>query len=239
MVMQNHRFRLILFLLHQTRKPNTSVEIIITHILEGKEMGYCLRVFTKTDEDILVSQLEKALSVAKIQAEIRVKEGNKYLWQEIELCHLGGLPICKVMRQPVIADSNGDRIIAEFLNQIENCKPQSAVEWLKRYLLEVKLIYIFEPLEGAMKYNGLDVIDEIQREIWSTLGGILQADHEGFTNDQGYHILWQFEEDAEGLWLMSVRNIFGKWISFEMDLKNQEHREAFFAGKVPKGVKRL
>ncbi|MCK4257975.1 MAG: hypothetical protein KAX49_03305 [Halanaerobiales bacterium] len=202
-------------------------------------MSYFLRLFSKDNEDIPISQLKKSLASANIQTKIRIKERTKNLWNQIEVALLDGDTICRIERLAVLADTAGEAQIFNFLNEIEDSKPQSAVKWLKKYLSEVKVIYTFEVLDSAEKNNGWDAIETIQDKIWETIGGILQADHEGFTNDQGYHILWQFDEDAEGKWMMAVLNLFGNWISFEMDLENQKHREAFWAGKVPKGVRKI
>ncbi len=63
---------------------------------------------------------------------------------------------------------------------------------------------------------------------------ILQADSEGFSNEGGYHILWQFNDSVEGPWWMGVLRD-GKWTHFEMDLGNQKQRESFLLGLIPEG----
>lgn len=60
----------------------------------------------------------------------------------------------------------------------------------------------------------------VQSAIWSVSGGILQADAEAFSNEDGYHIHWQFSDDATG----------------EMDLGEPSHRGSFWRGEVPQGV---
>jgi hypothetical protein len=87
--------------------------------------------------------------------------------------------------------------------------------------------------------GGWDAVHAVQWEIWMTLGGILQADGEGFSNEDGYHILWQFPEDAAGTLNAAVLGPTHRWIPFEMDLGDPEHRRAFLAGQVPQGARRL
>ena len=41
-------------------------------------------------------------------------------------------------------------------------------------------------------------------------GRILQADGEGLSNEDGYHNLWQFPEDAAGAWNMAVLDATGR-----------------------------
>ena len=38
-------------------------------------------------------------------------------------------------------------------------------------------------------------------------------------------------------WNLGVMVQDGRWVHFEMDLGNDEHREAFWRGEVPAGVK--
>jgi hypothetical protein len=64
----------------------------------------------------------------------------------------------------------------------------------------------------------------------------MQADGEGFTNEEGYHILWQFHDGVTGEWNMAVRNFFGQWTRFTMDLGDNLQRKEFLNGKVPKGA---
>jgi len=67
-------------------------------------------------------------------------------------------------------------------------------------------------------------------------GGIQQADGEGFSNEDGFHILWQFSEKATGSWWMAVLDETGKWVTYPMDLGNEKHRKAFKEGRIPPGV---
>jgi hypothetical protein len=53
--------------------------------------------------------------------------------------------------------------------------------------------------------------------LWNKSGGILQADTEGFSHEDGYHILWQFERDHDSAWAMAVLNEHGDWEAFEIE----------------------
>ena len=77
----------------------------------------------------------------------------------------------------------------------------------------------------------------MQTAIWHKASGILQADGEGFSNEEGYTILWQFSEDVEGPWSFGVLSPKARWVHFEMELGSDENREAFFRGEVPIGAK--
>jgi hypothetical protein len=107
---------------------------------------------------------------------------------------------------------------------------------LAEYLSNVRTIFAFQVLRGTDVKNGWDILDYVKGSIHEQVGGILQADAEGFSNEEGYHILWQFSDSVKGTWWMGVLTE-GEWVHFQMDLGNKRHREAFFRGEVPKGAK--
>lgn len=55
------------------------------------------------------------------------------------------------------------------------------------------------------------------------------------TSDPKIHI----SDDVKGEWNMAVKNFFGKWTNFTMDLGNQIQRTEFWSGNVPKNAKKL
>ena len=65
----------------------------------------------------------------------------------------------------------------------------------------------------------------------------MQADGEGFTNEEGYHIVWQFSDSVSGPWKMGVLQD-GVWRHFSMDLGDPDHRAAFLKGTVPDDLTR-
>ena len=69
-------------------------------------------------------------------------------------------------------------------------------------------------------------LSAVKNRIWSFAPSILLADNEGFSNEDGYHILWQFSGSVNGPWWMGVL-CDDHWRHFRMDLGNREHREAF------------
>jgi hypothetical protein len=93
-------------------------------------------------------------------------------------------------------------------------------------------------LSGSDRDDGWDSTHAIQEEIRDSVGGIFQADHEGFSNEDGDHILWEFDDSVTGPWNMAVLGPDGDWIPFEMELGDRRQREAFWAGEVPDGAKR-
>jgi hypothetical protein len=107
---------------------------------------------------------------------------------------------------------------------------------LQSYLQIVRTIYSLQVLSGASPENGWDILGAVKTAIWHIGGDIFQADGEGFSNEDGYHIVWQFSDRVAGNWWMAVLKD-GQWVSFEMDLGDSAHRAAFCAGLVPAGAR--
>ena len=197
-------------------------------------MGRTIRVLTPSDEIVAVSALTEALAGAGHRADIVVEAGRNDAWAKIALSHRNGPEIAAIQRTVVSSESLGQAEIDEFLDQISSCRPDSSRRWVAEYLGQVRVIYGFQPLAGTQFENGWELLAIVRDRIWS-IGGIIQADAEGFSNENGYHILWQFPDDVSGLWWMGVLRE-GMWVHFQMDLGEEAHRQAFFRGEVPGGV---
>jgi len=100
----------------------------------------------------------------------------------------------------------------------------------------VKVIYAFHLLDGTDVDDGWSPLHRLHSAVWDKAGGILQADGEGFSDEDGYTILWQFSDRASDKWNMGLLKD-GRWVHFEMDLGNEQHRNAFLGGQVPDGAK--
>jgi hypothetical protein len=154
------------------------------------------------------------------------------LWENLVLSHADGDAIAAIERNPVLPGTLGGDEIAEFIEAISGCRPASAVPWLTSFLGSVKTIYSLQHLSGTEVGNGADALRAVSESIWARGGAILQADGEGFSNEDGYHILWQFNDNVSGPWWMAIRQE-DKWVPFEMELGNLEQRAAFLEGRVP------
>jgi hypothetical protein len=157
-------------------------------------------------------------------------------WEDIVLAHPDGSELAAIERCPVVPGSLGADELQEFIDDVPDHGPKSAADWLVAYLPCVQTIYAFQILDAAEEGDGWAAIHAVQGALWSAGGGILQSDGEGFSNEDGHHILWQFSEGAKGPWKMAVLDQDGSWTAFEMDLGRKEHRSSFLEGRVPPGV---
>jgi hypothetical protein len=191
-------------------------------------MGYYIRVLGTNLIDIPIQRLRERASPALIEAD----ESATDAWQQLVLRHPLGPEIAVIEKNLVTEGELGSDELKEFLDEIPSYRPKSAVIWLQRYLPTVKVVYAFQLLSGTDVLDGWSPLHAVYNTVWELAGGILQADGEGFSNEEGYTILWQFGETVTGEWNVGVL-IDGAWKHFQIDLGNQQHREAFWNGDAP------
>lgn len=195
-------------------------------------MGYYTRVLSKDEEFPSLEDLAQVLSEHHSGYTLSVEDGSEEDWESLLLSGSDGSEVALLERNPVSDGSVGQDEIADFLEDIEDSKPESGAEWLKDYLASVKTIYAFQHLQGADTEEGGNALHALRAAIWERGDAILQADLEGFTNEEGYHILWQFSDSVSGPWNMGVLQD-DTWYHFRMDLGDPVHREAFLNGEIP------
>jgi hypothetical protein len=203
-----------------------------------EEMGYYIRVLgTKSDHPDF-DYLRNALAESSSTAVLKLETGTETNWEQLVLTHPNGPEIAILEYNSVISGGLGQEELEEFIAEVGHYQPRSAAQWLKAYLIQIKAIYAFQLLSGTDVKNGWSALHALQGAIWTKAGGVVQADSEGFTNEDGYNILWQFSDGVKGKWNMAVLEN-EKWIPFEMDLGSAEQRRAFFDGRVPPGARLL
>lgn len=201
-------------------------------------MGYRIRVFGTRSEQPDVNYLQNSLREGKCRTVLTPETGTQENWEQLILAHPNGPEIALIECNPVIDGELGKEELDEYISEVEHYQPVSAAQWLKEYLLRIKVIYALQLLSGTEVDDGWNAVHAVQGAIWTKSGGILQADSEGFTNEDGYNILWQFSDGATGKWNMAVLER-ERWIAFEMDLGNLKQRKAFLEGKLPSGARLL
>lgn len=197
--------------------------------------GLYIRFLSRSAKIVPVDKLEAGLKAKGLDATLTLDAGTPEARDQLLPSHPGGPEIAVIERNPVKAGSLGEQEVKEFVDDIGGEQPTSAVDWLRQYLPKVKAIYAFQILSGTDVKNGWEAVHCVRDSLWP-LGGIMQADGEGFSNEDGYHILWQFSDHVKGSWWMGVLKD-GQWIHFQMELGNRRQREVFLRGEVPNGVK--
>ncbi|WP_109485097.1 hypothetical protein [Occallatibacter savannae] len=195
-------------------------------------MGYYTRVLSKHEDFPSLEELSQLLAAEHPSVELTVEEGDEDDWETLLLSGHGELEIALLERNPVSDGSIGQDEIAEFTEETADSKPESGVAWLHEFLAETKTIYAFQHLVGSETEEGLAALHAVRSFLWQRGDSIIQADMEGFTNEDGYHIVWQFSDTVSGAWNMAVLQD-DTWHHFQMDLGDPDQREAFFRGEVP------
>jgi hypothetical protein len=195
-------------------------------------MGYRIRVLGTEPEQPSLSYLLNNLRESTSHAVLKIETGVDESWEQLLLAHPNGPEIALIECNLVTSNELGQEELEEFILEVAHYQPASAAQWLKVYLSRIKVIYALQLLSGTDVGYGWNAVHAVQGAIWRKSGGILQADSEGFTNEDGHHILWQFCTTATGKWNMAVLEQ-EKWIAFEMDLADLDQRKAFMEGRVP------
>ena len=199
-------------------------------------MGYYIRVLSTSAEFPPLSQLRTALEEFKCKATIESDDADDD-WESFTLSHPnGGDAIAMVERNPVSPGELGEEELDEFRESLADVQPKSAVDWLQDYFQKIKTIFAFQLLNGTDSDQGWEKLYAVRTVIKNFAPSISQADLEGFSNEDGFQITWEFSDTVSGDWNMAVLKD-GKWVAFEMELGNQAQRRAFKAGMVPQGAK--
>jgi hypothetical protein len=198
-------------------------------------VAYYTRVLSKSDEFPTFDELADFVRAEHPGCKLSIEEGEEDDWEVLLLSGDDEVEIALLERHPVAVGSAGEDEIADFLEELRDCKPATGVAWLEDYLAEVKMIYAFQHLQGADSEEGSAAVHALRSSLWERGEAIIQADLEGFTNEEGHNIVWQFSDTVSGAWNMSVLQD-GTWHHFKMDLGDPDHRAAFLNGEVPPDV---
>jgi hypothetical protein len=133
-------------------------------------------------------------------------------------------------------DSLAKEELEDFDEELREALPKSGAHWMRAYLKGVKTIYAVQLMAAAYTPAGEGGPGAMLEAIRAAVGGVIQADGEGFSNEEGAQIVWQYGEDASGPWRAAVLGPDKSWLTFDMDLGNKDHRAAFQDGRVPAGV---
>jgi hypothetical protein len=195
-------------------------------------LAYYTRVLSKDEEFASFEDLAQSIRAEHPEYKLTIEEGSEEGWETLLLSGNDGVEVALIERNPVSDGSAGQDEVADFIEDIRDCKPDSGVEWLEEYLRSVKTVYAFQHLQGAETEEGGAALHALRSALWERGDAIIQADSEGFTNEDGYHIVWQFSDSVSGPWKMAVL-LDGLWHHFTMDLGDPDHRAAFLEGEVP------
>lgn len=195
-------------------------------------MAYYSRVLSKDEEFPSLDELQALLAEHHSAFKLTVEDGEEEEWESLLLQSDDEVEVAVIERSVVEDGSLGQDQIADLLEDLEDGKPESGVAWVKEFLDEVQTVYSFQHLQGSETEEGGNALHALRAAIWERGDSIMQTDHEGFTNEEGFHVVWQFDDSISGPWNMGVLQD-GTWYHFKMDLGDPDHRTAFLNGEMP------
>lgn len=195
-------------------------------------MGYYTRVLSKDEEFPPFDELAQFVRFNHPDYKLTIEEGSEEEWESLLLSGNDEVEVALLERNPVSEGLVGEDEVADFIEETQDSRPDTGVQWLREFLAEVKTIYAFQHLQGSETEEGGNALHALRAHLWERGDSILQADNEGFTNEEGFHIVWQFSDSVSGPWNMGVLQD-GAWLHFTMDLGDPDHRQAFLSGEMP------
>jgi hypothetical protein len=196
-----------------------------------------MRVLGIYTDAIAVPELAAALEKGGLKAEIIADQADEP-WSVLDVESPNGSKLVQIEKNFIFQGCLAQAELDEFRVLIREHQPLSAVEWLDHYFDRIKVVYAIRVLDVALIDDNLEIVNALKRAIWGKSGGLLQNDLEGFSNEEGYHILWQFPDEITGDKYCAVLDN-GVWVRFRMDLGDAFQRMAFWAGEVPQMAVRL
>jgi hypothetical protein len=203
-------------------------------------MAYSLRILGKVNPVITVNDIHEKLAGENLQADFHIQRGTTDNWTQIIFRSVKGTDLVLIEKTDIEPGARGEEQMQAFKDAVYGDKPTNASEWLVNYFDQIKVIYTLEMLSPEItEENYWDIVTELKMLFWDNTLGIFQGDHEGFSNEDGFLILWHFDENAQGSRYVGTLDENGEWVNYEIDLANEQQREQFLAGKLPENLERL
>jgi len=190
-------------------------------------MSYYVRLLTAAEKTVPFHEIKEQGNTIKLGA------GSDALWDKVEIYEPDNNLIAEVERQP-LSGGAAEAALSQLRFNLASSYPLNAREWLNSYLSTIKTIYSFQLFGENITANGWPVMGRVQNLLKDQLTGLIQADNEGFYNENGDYILWQMYEGAAGAIPAAVLNGNGEWIPYQLRLDDASAVEQFKQGLPPK-----
>lgn len=197
-------------------------------------MGQIVRILTKDEKYIPLSEIRNYLYLKNLKCSLKLEYGTEAEWKEVSV-QCENVEIFFIERDNINDDAIAKKELKDFKKILKKATPASAAEWLQDYLEDVEVVYAIEIFPEIADYSGFEVLSSVQNFIFKQLSSaIIQSNNEGFTNEDGFHILWQFtSKDIHGKCYSAILDRSGSWVPFILDLSNEDQILDFQDGIVP------
>ena len=203
-------------------------------------MAYSLRILGKVNPVITVNDIHEKLAEENLQADFHIQQGTADNWTQIIFRSIKGTDLVLIEKTDIEPGARGEEQMQAFKDAVYGDKPDNAAAWLINYFDQIKVVYTLEMVSPEItEENYWDIVTELKMLFWDNTHGIFLGDHDGFSNEDGFLILWHFDENASGSRYVGTLDENGEWVNYEIDLANEQQREQFLAGKLPENLERL
>ena len=198
-------------------------------------MGESLRLLTIDDQEIPLASLQRAVPFCAVwpmkaqgSSENRLAIGPdpnspERVWAVVQ-------------RDEVGPGTAGAHQIVQYLKEIYQGGPTSAAHWLRQYLERVRAIYAFQLYPDAILQHpdAIRAIGSLREAIRGIIGGIVEYDDFGFTNESD-RLIWLIPSIIpKGKLDVAILDESGEtWIPYTLDLGNSEKLSSFLQGNPP------
>lgn len=196
-------------------------------------MGYDLRLLTKSSSLVPLSGLESVADGLRFE----ILDGRRTDWSQLLVTNTRGDEICILERA---SPRTTARELVWLFDDLVDRQPQSAAVWAAAYLRATRAVYGcnllsfgFSPAYAGVPSKLLWTIQELVG------GGILHVEGQGYANEDGFQITWEFSDKVKGSRQVAVLDAGGRWHEFEIDLGEGDQCDAFKSGLSPFGAEFL
>ncbi|HLO03924.1 MAG TPA: hypothetical protein VK191_12520 [Symbiobacteriaceae bacterium] len=196
-------------------------------------MSYFLRILSPSAQPISALPVIQRLKAQQLSGIGLACTGDQSAWTSLLIRHgQEGSVIAEVERLLVRPGSPGEQELSRLIRVAELAQPLSASAWLSSLLPSVQTVWGINLYAGLNEPGGWEALGAVKDAIWGAVGGIQYVTDEGFTNEEGYQVTWEFPPDATGTWWMAMMKE-GAWSRFEADRGNPLHKALFESGRIP------
>lgn len=196
-------------------------------------MSYFLRLLSPVAQPLSVEPVIQRLKDQQVRGVSLAYTGEQSAWSSLILRHgQEGSVIAEIERLLVRPGSPGEQELSRLIRIAEKVQPLSASAWLASFLPSVQTVWGVNLYAGLNEQGGWEALGAVKDAIWGAVGGIQYVTDEGFANEDGYQITWEFGPAASGTWWMALMKD-GAWTRFEVDLGNPVHKALFHSGQMP------
>src|SRR5581483_7267656 len=132
----------------------------------GVNVPYYTRVLSKDEEFPPFDELADFVRSNHPGFKLSIEDGSEEEWDTLLLSGEGGFEVALLERNPVTEGSVGQDEIADFIEDTQDCKPDSGVAWLHEFLADVKTVYAFQHLQGSVIEDGGNALHALRNHIW-------------------------------------------------------------------------